>query len=1107
MMQKRIEILSTGKEPREIERHTARIATVKTPMVARKTTWSCLQQPFSSQFTMSSPFPLPFPCPATPNSTKPLPRLLRADTQAKTRTELREDLLGQGILLWNFWAIRLVRAWLDEFPLRGRYVEWRKRRTSFVLRVLRKGSMCRNTLKHENGMKTVDSKEFGVIQMKDSGLGFAPVKASTHGVATMSRHSDASRSEALRERVVCGLRGVSHGLCVVHMVSVYVVCSLTPSVDTSSVGSPRFCVSQARECSGLVPILGTDEVLEGRRVLNATVLSVAFMEPLFWVVICIRAACPVWGGHADVDSVKATGSYVAFKSRRRAIRVLEVSLVCSRCEDALWSGGNAEWISFFAFLVKVRESGRLLVRLLVPSCTVVKQGLLHHQQCNSLSLHTSGYAPVAAGDIEVAGRAAASTVLTRDGMYLSTCLKFPEPRASGKPVAVDRWLSSVDKWVCPIDSSTRPVDRGCEKPSSFPLALAPSPSPSHRPPRRVALQCLPSPLCHRVFGDDRLGGRALHFLFSQHLNTPQHLLSLSTGRSPFSPSHSVLPAFSLHHPLWHRVSRKRRPTASEQIDRHLRSSGRPHGEDSPQGLHALVQADSDNDDLGGGAGLLFAPTRQSAEPPSPFVPAPLASAAAHRLHRRVARQCTAALSPFTSVASATVAAIHRVSLNSRSRHLCRWPSPCCLPTHPIASATRPRRHAATPHRSPSTSAPALLQLPCSVKETGPSRQPSCPFKGDAKPPVAKRLHASRPFLPTDQQALPMAVDLFPENWATWELTPPCPTVIPSPRISFSCDLDSTDDDHAPRRSDNSLTVGGSPSSSEFDFCAARGRSEQESSAAADELFSDGVLLPLCLLYKGGSTPAAPARPDALPNRNTTPTTVTTSRGTSSSSSSTVVRSKSGGGGGGGGSGSSPMKCVFVPTTLKATNKKEKQKEAVPAPSNSGAVDDNPTAGKQSSSFWRFRRSISLNSGGSDEGEGEGEGAAAGGRRSSLICSFPLLSRSNSDGSNPVPVTAKPRQQHHLSATSTPPANALSGSSSGKLSRKGSANGGSGTRNLYYYGQQQHGGAGVRISPVLNVPSPHIPKGRSAGFLSLGHLLCSVKDKRRKKAQLRLPPSP
>ncbi|MQL83806.1 hypothetical protein Taro_016296 [Colocasia esculenta] len=27
-----------------------------------------------------------------------------------------------------------------------------------------------------------------------------------------------------------------------------------PTVDTSSVGSPMFCVSQARECSGLVPV-------------------------------------------------------------------------------------------------------------------------------------------------------------------------------------------------------------------------------------------------------------------------------------------------------------------------------------------------------------------------------------------------------------------------------------------------------------------------------------------------------------------------------------------------------------------------------------------------------------------------------------------------------------------------------------------------------------------------------------------------------------------------------------------------------------------------------------------------------------------------------------
>ncbi|MQL68141.1 hypothetical protein Taro_000404 [Colocasia esculenta] len=70
------------------------------------------------------------------------------------------------------------RARFDEFSPRGRYVERRKRRAGIVLRVLREGS-----------------KEFGVIRMMDFGLGFAPAKATTLGVATKSRHRDTSRSE------------------------------------------------------------------------------------------------------------------------------------------------------------------------------------------------------------------------------------------------------------------------------------------------------------------------------------------------------------------------------------------------------------------------------------------------------------------------------------------------------------------------------------------------------------------------------------------------------------------------------------------------------------------------------------------------------------------------------------------------------------------------------------------------------------------------------------------------------------------------------------------------------------------------------------------------
>ncbi|MQM02451.1 hypothetical protein Taro_035219 [Colocasia esculenta] len=100
---------------------------------------------------------------------------------------------------------------------------------------------------------------FQVVWIEDPGLGFAPAKATTMSVTIRLRHPDMSRSEG----DTSPYRNSSRELLfrIVHVVSVYVVCSVTPSVDTSSVGIPRFCVSQARECSGLVPILGTDEVL------------------------------------------------------------------------------------------------------------------------------------------------------------------------------------------------------------------------------------------------------------------------------------------------------------------------------------------------------------------------------------------------------------------------------------------------------------------------------------------------------------------------------------------------------------------------------------------------------------------------------------------------------------------------------------------------------------------------------------------------------------------------------------------------------------------------------------------------------------------------------
>ncbi|MQL91645.1 hypothetical protein Taro_024264 [Colocasia esculenta] len=104
-------------------------------------------------------------------------------------------LLGQGVLLWELWANWLVRARFDEFLPRGRYVERREPRTGFVRRVLREDSMCRNTLKNENGLKPQVLMSFGVVRIEDPGLGFAPAKASALGDATMSRPCDPPHSE------------------------------------------------------------------------------------------------------------------------------------------------------------------------------------------------------------------------------------------------------------------------------------------------------------------------------------------------------------------------------------------------------------------------------------------------------------------------------------------------------------------------------------------------------------------------------------------------------------------------------------------------------------------------------------------------------------------------------------------------------------------------------------------------------------------------------------------------------------------------------------------------------------------------------------------------
>ncbi|MQM03919.1 hypothetical protein Taro_036707 [Colocasia esculenta] len=70
--------------------------------------------------------------------------------------------------------------------------------------------MCRNTLKHENGLKPQVLMSFGVVRIKDPRLGFAPAKATAMGVAISYRGlwcvaivNGALAFATLGERVVC----------------------------------------------------------------------------------------------------------------------------------------------------------------------------------------------------------------------------------------------------------------------------------------------------------------------------------------------------------------------------------------------------------------------------------------------------------------------------------------------------------------------------------------------------------------------------------------------------------------------------------------------------------------------------------------------------------------------------------------------------------------------------------------------------------------------------------------------------------------------------------------------------------------------------------------
>ncbi|KAF9608495.1 hypothetical protein IFM89_009861 [Coptis chinensis] len=179
-------------------------------------------------------------------------------------------------------------------------------------------------------------------------------------------------------------------------------------------------------------------------------------------------------------------------------------------------------------------------------------------------------------------------------------------------------------------------------------------------------------------------------------------------------------------------------------------------------------------------------------------------------------------------------------------------------------------------------------------------------------------------------------------------------------------------------------------SNDFDFCISE--SFEQDSSCAEELFSDGKILPLEIKKQ-----VLPPKPPTHPTSN-------------------------------------------------ENSKKESLKEIM---EQSFKTEEKPTSSSSSTkSFWRFKRSSSCGNG----------------YKRSLICSLPLLSRSNSTGSAPTPKRSSSlKDNHNKHLPKTPSSNgytksALSSSSSYPYSTPQKP---SQKKN---YGSYNNG---VRISPLLN----------------------------------------
>ncbi|XVF71622.1 hypothetical protein PTKIN_Ptkin12aG0053700 [Pterospermum kingtungense] len=236
----------------------------------------------------------------------------------------------------------------------------------------------------------------------------------------------------------------------------------------------------------------------------------------------------------------------------------------------------------------------------------------------------------------------------------------------------------------------------------------------------------------------------------------------------------------------------------------------------------------------------------------------------------------------------------------------------------------------------------------------------------------------------------------------------------SPRISFShdlCHFDVVPVEQRPLRSKSSSTN----SSIEFDFCV-RESFEHEYSSSADELFSDGKILPTEIKKNN--------------NNNVNPTKQTDHQ-----------------------SNSPPLPLPVLSNSVRDQNanmiNESSKKNKITRDETGDEVDDQKQSSK---SFWGFKRSSSC---------GSGYGRS--------LCPLPLLSRSYSTGSTPNVKQASISKDSHNHKQINPHKHATGTTTSSYKYSSTSYQKKPPLRKSSY----KPYGNGVQVNPVLNVPSGNL----------------------------------